>query len=147
MSDRDKKGRWLPGHKPYTPTISDVPTSDEEYRLVTRANPEKVFKLKDAILKSTSETKLQSLMNDLYDTAMFDQDSKTKTLAKRLYLEFVVGKATQQLNIERHEVETKVNIDLTKLTEQELEDMERLMKKTQPIIVQGEVKQIEHNAH
>lgn len=114
---RDSKGRWIPG--------------------VCGANAvhvgQSVYELKAALLQATKPEDIQAIFEELRLMCLDRNNGPTVQLqAMKEYFDRILGKPTQEMLLEKHTVSTKVNVDLTKLSDQELATMESLLTKTQP---------------
>jgi len=122
----DTKGHPLPGR-----TTNPYGEAGRGMKIPAHA-PELVHNLKLELLECATKDDIQAVYSKLFAlTQTSDFGAKAQLEAIGLYLDRFFGKPFQEMNVTQKTTTTKVNVDLTALSEQELQTYLALQGKVQ----------------
>jgi hypothetical protein len=135
--ERDPKGRLLPGHsglkKPKPKPVSDSQLKRlAKQELTFLTHHEEVALKREAIHSVIGEYEMKKAIVDLYEAALAAENPYAKVALMRLFFEQTVGMPPKQLEVQSTQYQYKQSIDYSKLTKDELAQLEKLASKFAP---------------
>ena len=137
--ERDSKGRLLPGHSGLKKARPRPVTDTQLKRLAKQeltflTHNEEVALKREAIHSVIGEHEIRKAILDVYNSALSAENPYAKKALWELFFAQTVGQTPKQLEVQQTSHVYKQSIDYSKLTRDELAQLENLASKFTPTL-------------